>query len=242
MDKLPVEILHWVFIELHMRQRLEYTLACRQWVDILPSRSLFHSVTISFVNMHDRFLNMIERFSEKTNQVDLRLFTWSTKEEMHLLLENVGVSLDDMEKIHGSIPSLDPLYIKECNLRVSILPIGEHSFIGPDELTESEQELSIAHVELPKDVDKNIGKHFPSLKKPKIYDCLAANASLSLLDHDLLELNIGVMVADAFDIKEFRTLSTEANEDNGFMKITCGSIRNLIVDNFALRQFFTFYE
>jgi hypothetical protein len=42
----------------------------------------------------------------------------------NLSLKNVTISLDDMEIIHGNLPSLDYFDISRCELADSIMPIG----------------------------------------------------------------------------------------------------------------------
>ncbi|KAI8882313.1 hypothetical protein K501DRAFT_273824 [Backusella circina FSU 941] len=71
MDRLPTEILHSVFIQLPLRQRLECTLVCRYWSDLLRKRSLFHTVVMEEEDICDRFLEMIQRFPARAYQVEI---------------------------------------------------------------------------------------------------------------------------------------------------------------------------
>jgi hypothetical protein len=46
MDLIPIELLHEIFIKLHIKDKLECMLVCRFWYDMLDRRSLLHALNI----------------------------------------------------------------------------------------------------------------------------------------------------------------------------------------------------
>jgi hypothetical protein len=79
MDNLPTEILHRIFIQLELKQRLVCTLVCRNWWQILDTYSLFCNVELKKgKEQFNRMINMFERSPERASQV----------EELHVVIKN----------------------------------------------------------------------------------------------------------------------------------------------------------
>jgi hypothetical protein len=70
MSILPAEVLHEIFIQLPLLQRLECMLVCRQWRHTLDKRSLLHNVSIHNTESFQKFNAMIERFPSRASQVE----------------------------------------------------------------------------------------------------------------------------------------------------------------------------
>jgi hypothetical protein len=59
MNGLPHEILHDIFIQLSLDQRLKCTLVGRSWYTALYKRTLLYDVTINSQHKHDNFIDML---------------------------------------------------------------------------------------------------------------------------------------------------------------------------------------
>lgn len=101
MDHIPVEILHHIFIQLELKDRLECMLVCRFWYDTLDGRSLLHSLYIPSGRFH-RVKDMLERLSYRNTQVE-RLI--------------IDVDSDfDKRKICNMFPNLRQLDLQQGNM------------------------------------------------------------------------------------------------------------------------------
>jgi hypothetical protein len=61
MDRLAPEILHSVFIQLDLQERLICLTVCTRWWSVLDKGALFYSFTITSNNQFRRFMRGFER-------------------------------------------------------------------------------------------------------------------------------------------------------------------------------------
>ncbi|KAI8880283.1 hypothetical protein K501DRAFT_302292 [Backusella circina FSU 941] len=72
MDKLPSEILHKVFIQLDLQQRLICLLICRNWWNVLDRCSLFYDINLNEDDdQFDRMMDIFERSLDRAAQVEM---------------------------------------------------------------------------------------------------------------------------------------------------------------------------
>lgn len=70
MDKLPLEILHKIFVLLALDERLTCALVCRSWWRALDDHCLFYSVEIKAKYYYfGRFINMMQQSPHRAAQV-----------------------------------------------------------------------------------------------------------------------------------------------------------------------------
>jgi hypothetical protein len=70
MDKLPSEILHSIFIQLDLQERLTCLTVCTRWRNVLDKGALFYSFTITNNNQFRRFMRGFERLPDYASQVE----------------------------------------------------------------------------------------------------------------------------------------------------------------------------
>jgi hypothetical protein len=71
MDKLPVELLHKIFIQLDLQQKLACLTVCRSWWRVLDKYRLFNSIVLQKSDDQlNRFMDMFKRLPERAAQVE----------------------------------------------------------------------------------------------------------------------------------------------------------------------------
>jgi hypothetical protein len=70
MDKIPPELLHNIFIQLNLQQRLLCLNVCRSWWRVLDKHSLFYSVEMREDNLQFyRMMKLLQQFPDRAAQV-----------------------------------------------------------------------------------------------------------------------------------------------------------------------------
>ncbi|KAI8880322.1 hypothetical protein K501DRAFT_302273 [Backusella circina FSU 941] len=85
MDRLPGEILHKIFIHLPIIQKQEFMLVCRQWKEVISTRSLFHTMNCSYTKSCVDFIEMIKKSPSIGAQVQNLKLHGDFEESDHLL-------------------------------------------------------------------------------------------------------------------------------------------------------------
>jgi hypothetical protein len=71
MDKLPPEILHKIFFQLDLQERLYCLIICRKWWSVLDKYSLFCRIELQSKDGHfNRLVDMSKRLPERTAKVE----------------------------------------------------------------------------------------------------------------------------------------------------------------------------
>jgi hypothetical protein len=65
MDKLPAELLHKIFIELKLEQRLKCLTICRSWWSVLDSYGFFYDIILRESNKGKRFNRFMDMLKLK---------------------------------------------------------------------------------------------------------------------------------------------------------------------------------
>jgi hypothetical protein len=94
MDRFPPELLHNVFIQLDLSERLICTLVCHKWWSVLDTCSLLCDVEIKSERQFHRFIDMIKRAPHREAQVeDLTIYSCiedgSVKRNLCNMFQNV---------------------------------------------------------------------------------------------------------------------------------------------------------
>jgi hypothetical protein len=128
MDKLAPEILHNIFIQLDLKQRLECLRVCRSWWSVLDGYSLFYSVKLTRENnQSNRMINIFKQLDERAIQVeelDMRITSDSqlNKRELLNIFPNVRVlRLEPLISITPSITHEVPIDLKHSVSKMECL-------------------------------------------------------------------------------------------------------------------------
>ncbi|KAI8877200.1 hypothetical protein K501DRAFT_307075 [Backusella circina FSU 941] len=103
MDKLSIEVLNSIFIQLHLINKLECMLVCRKWASIIRDTTLLDTIHLNNEQDSDRFFKMLLQDPSRGNQVKrLALNLWfdtgiDNSDLLELLpkLQFLQISIDD---------------------------------------------------------------------------------------------------------------------------------------------------
>jgi hypothetical protein len=198
MDHIPIEILHLIFIQLTLKDKLQCMLVCQFWYNTLDQRSLLHTLHISD-DQFQRFKDMVERLPYRGTQVEKLIVQLDPAFDKRKLC-NMFPNLREVYLINDSIDGIqDQSYLNTkfgfiyptTNLEI-IEDFGHCELIRGLAISNSCTHVNFLHLNFSYCPESTVTNVFSQLKNMPVLETLyLSTVAIKLTDLEILHSNLG---------------------------------------------------